>query len=231
MRISCILCSYNRPTMILDALDSILSQTHQDYEVIIVDDSDLFDIHATVSKYPFPKVTVLHNAVSEAEVARQNRLAINCNAGLRAAKGDLVCFLGDDDYYYKDWFRSAAHHFTSHPDISAAFGKLSYHVGSECCFPEDREEVRFFPYPVIDPFRKLDHNQVIHRRFDPAFVWNECADRANMDSPDGFYWREIARHYVFHPIPRFAAVKRIHRKNLQRILDTHRAGKEGRLRE
>lgn len=231
VKISCILCSYNRPRMVQDALQSVSSQNYDRYELIVIDDSDAFDIHEAVSRFAFPKVTIVHNSATEAQIAGQNRLAMNCNAGLRIATGDLVCFLGDDDYYYPDWFRTAAKHFEAHSHIQAAFGKLCYHFGNDMAFPEPPRETRFFPEPVRDPFRILDHNQVMHRRFTPPYVWNECADRASMDSPDGFYWREIARHHVFHPIHEWAAVKRIHTTNLQRILDAHRAGNGGRMRE
>ncbi len=231
MKITCILSSYNRPRMVRDALKSISDQTHRDYEVIVVDDSDQFDIRPVVEEFGFADFSVIHNSVSPQDVARQNRVAINCNAGLRKATGDLICYLCDDDYYYSDWFKEAAAYFTSNPGITVAFGKLSYHHGTDMLFSYDRENVRFFPHPVREPFHQLDHNQVMHRRFSAPIFWDESPEWAAINSPDGYFWNRLASQYLFFPIDAYAAVKRIHSLNLQRIIDVHRAGKARPLRE
>ena len=165
MRVSCILTSYNRPRMIRDALDSVARQTHPDYELIVVDDSDAFDIHEMVRAFRFPAVRVIRNAPRAEAVRTQNRLPMNCNIGLKHASGDLVCYLCDDDFYYPEWFEQASLFFSARPEVSVAFGKLSIHRGTDAVFPYERGRTHFFDHPIDDPFYRLDHNQVMASPF------------------------------------------------------------------
>ena len=231
MKISCILTSYNRPRMIHDALRSVAEQSHHDYQLIVIDDSDGFDIREAVNGYSFQELALVHNAVTHYDVVSQNRISINCNTGLDLALGELICYLCDDDYYYPNWFSDASRFFEEHPEVMIGFGKLSYHSGSDAAFSYDREGVRFFGHPISDPFYVLDHNQVIHRRFPTSPRWNESTERVVIDAPDAFFWRELSKNHLFYPIDAYAVVKRLHGKNLQSILDLHRAGKVMGLRE
>jgi len=54
---------------------------------------------------------------------------------------------------------------------------------------------------------------VIHRRFPTPYSWPESFK--TVKNPDAHYFRAIAQHHPFHPIDIYAAVKRLHSKNLQ----------------
>jgi spore maturation protein CgeD len=228
MKVSCILTSYNRPRLVQQALASVAEQTHRDFELIVVDESTVFDIAKVMPSFSFPEVHLLRQKVDPQERARQNRLSININAGLRVTKGDLLCFLADDDFYYPGWFAAAVQFFSGHPGIHAGFGKLRYTSSQERVYPKNGE-VRFFDGPVADPYCRLDHNQIIHRRITPPILWPE--EIVHLTGPDGIYARGVAKHWPFHPIDSFAAVKRMHSKNLQQNADKYRAGKLEDLRE
>ncbi len=231
MKVSCILTSFNRPKWVRDALTSVATQTHQDIQLIVIDESDEFSIHEVLRDYDFPEFVVRTSRRTPGERASRNCLSENCNAGLSAVKGDLVCFLADDDYLYPNWFERAVAFFLANP-VNAAYGKLVYSYSAAMEFPKnpDASVVRFYPEPVREPFGKLDHNQVIHRRFTPAYQWPLGA--ATVGGPDAFYFREIANGgHVFHPIDTFAAVKRIHRKGLMESQQIYLGGGMEGLRE
>jgi hypothetical protein len=67
---------------------------------------------------------------------------------------------------------------------------------------------------VTKPFERLDHNQVIHRRFRPFIRWPESF--ATVTNPDAHYFVALAEQHPFYPIDAYAAIKRIHDKNLQK---------------
>jgi spore maturation protein CgeD len=230
MDVSCILTSYNRPRMIRDALNSVARQTHPHYELIIVDDSDSFDVDEVVREFGFPAVRVIRHAPGAEDIRTQNRLPMNCNVGLEHASGDLISYLCDDDYFYPEWVEKAACFFSAHPEVSVAFGKLSIHRGTDAFFPYEQGRTLFYDHPIADPFYRLDHNQVMHRHFGARFRWNESMDREVLDAPDAVFWRSLAKAYLFHPLDAFAAVKRMHSKNLQKILDAHLDGSATGLR-
>lgn len=228
MKVTCILTSYNRPTLVRQSIASIAAQTHQDYELIVVDESTVFDIEPVLAEFKLGSVTLIRQSVTAEQRKSQNRLSVNVNAALRVAKGDLVCFLADDDYYFLEWFERAVVYFRANPSIGAAYGKLVHSHSMEMVFPGDGK-TRFPGTTVSDPYCVLDHNQMIHRRIDPPVLWPE--DISSLTAPDGLYGREVGKRWAFHPIDAFAAVKRLHGKNLQQNADKYRAGKLEETRE
>ncbi len=217
LKITCILTSYNRPRMIRQALKSVADQTYKNYELLIFDDSNAFKIWDAVAEFQFPSVQIHHTNLTAEERRARGRLGVNCNIGLHIAQGDLICFLCDDDYYYPDWFYKAAWFFESNHDKRVAFGALSYSKSEDMVFPIHGFGI-WHEGVVVDPANRLDHNQVIHRRFDPAFRWPE--DFHSSVSPDASYFSAIAAAgHNFHPIQTYAVVKRQHSKNLQNTLE------------
>lgn len=226
MKVTCILTSYNRPQWIRHSLKSLQDQSHKDYEVIVVDESNLFDIHSTVKEFSFPQVKVHHFKVTKEQRRSQCRIGVNLNFALPLAKGDLVCFLCDDDYYYPGWFESAARHFDQHPEQNVGYGILRHSSSREMVFPETGATL-FYNAVLKDPI--LDHNQVIYRRFPIPYKWPEEA--CYMNAPDGVHFNRIAKDHLFYPINAFAVIKRSHPKCLQRSIGSIVDGSAEDLRE
>lgn len=84
--LSIIIPSYNRPHFLPRAVKSALGQTIEEVEVIVVDDGS--DEPVTLAEHPRLKVIRLSQNSGNA-VAR--------NVGLKAAKGQYVTYLDDDD--------------------------------------------------------------------------------------------------------------------------------------
>lgn len=187
------------------------------------DDSTIFKIQEVIGKFTFPTVKVVHTNVSPQQRKSENRLGVNCNAGLKAATGEIVTYLCDDDYYFPGWFKACSEFFSKPENIDkdAAFGILMYSKELQMTFPTTGER-RFFDVPVRKPSGTLDHNQVVHRRFKHPFRWPTGME--NITVTDGMYFNEIAKSgRLFYPIPEYAAVKRRHPKNLQ--VTVHHLGK------
>lgn len=234
MKISCILTSFNRPVLVRQALQSLADQSHRDFELLVVDDSDKFDIEKVLKDFDLPDVKIAHFDVTPEDRRKKNRLSMNINAGLEVAAGDLVTALCDDDYYYPGWFANASDFFEARPDVTVGFGKVVCSRSLEMAWPEPREArwhedgaVLWSKDVVTVPF--FDHTQVIHRRLTPPVTWPE--DIESLIAPDSVYFRALAERYPFHPIDAFAVVKRIHGKNLQQTFGEFMHAKEDGLRE
>lgn len=96
MKFSIILPIYNVEKYLRPCIDSILSQTYKDYEIILVDDGSK-DLSGHIcdeygEKYAYVKV--LHKPNGGLSDAR--------NYGLSYAKGDYVFFIDSDDYLIDD---------------------------------------------------------------------------------------------------------------------------------
>ena len=90
--VSIITPTYNCGAFIADSIDSVLAQTYQNWEMLIVDDCSSDDTRSIVARYKDPRIKYLcleHN--SGAAVAR--------NTALRMAKGRWIAFLDSDDLW------------------------------------------------------------------------------------------------------------------------------------
>lgn len=97
MKLSYIVPVYNVEKYIKECVDSILAQTFDDYEVILVDDESPDGCPRICDEYAerFPNIIkVIHQ--------KNKGLAGARNSGLEKAKGDYVCFFDSDDYFIGD---------------------------------------------------------------------------------------------------------------------------------
>jgi len=88
--VSVVIPTYDRADVLRRAVDSALAQTHDDLELVVVDDGSTDDTEAVVRGYEDDRVRyVAHETNRGANVAR--------NTGIEAARGEYVAFLDSDD--------------------------------------------------------------------------------------------------------------------------------------
>lgn len=85
---------YNAQEYLKQCLDSVLSQTLKEIQVICIDDGSTDGSYNILKDYKlkYENIMVLQQENKGAGVAR--------NQGIRCAEGEYVCFLDSDDYYY-----------------------------------------------------------------------------------------------------------------------------------
>jgi len=119
-KVSVIITTYNRARYICEAIDSVLSQTYYDYEIIIVDDGSRGGPHEILEEYTKKysgKVTYVYQVNKGISGAR--------NAGIRRAKGEFVAFLDDDDVADKDWLEQIINGFLGKEVVACTPKNLS----------------------------------------------------------------------------------------------------------
>ena len=90
--VSIIMPTYNRAYIIERAIVSVIHQTYEDWELIIVDDASKDNTKEIVKKYISNKILYFIN--SENKGSNESR-----NIGLRSAKGEYIAFLDSDNYW------------------------------------------------------------------------------------------------------------------------------------
>jgi len=88
--VSVVIPAYNSERFVDEAIESVLRQSHQRIEVIVVDDGSTDGTAARVRAYG-DRVRYFHQANAGAGTAR--------NRGLALATGDYIAFLDDDDVW------------------------------------------------------------------------------------------------------------------------------------
>jgi len=89
MRFSVVIPLFNKAPQIKRAIDSVLNQTYQEYEIIVVNDGSTDGGETLVEKYQEPKIRVIYQINSGVSAAR--------NKGIHESKGEFIAFLDADD--------------------------------------------------------------------------------------------------------------------------------------
>jgi len=121
LKISAVICSYNRARFILNAVDSIFRQDLDKsmYEVIVVDNNSMDNTLELLSDYKkrhpdynFRFYTEPNQGVAYA----RTRCA-------KEAKGEIVAYLDDDSTAQPGWLKDIAEFFDRHPDVYSIGGE------------------------------------------------------------------------------------------------------------
>ena len=117
--ISVIIPVYGVEQYLPKCVDSVLGQTYRDLEVILVDDGSPDDCPALCDAYKKkdPRVRVIHKPNGGLSDAR--------NAGLDAARGDIIGFVDSDDWIAPDMYESLYAALLEH-DADIAVCNFSY---------------------------------------------------------------------------------------------------------
>ena len=118
-KVSIIIPCFNIEKYISDCLDSILKQTHQEYEIILID-SSTDSTPEIIEKYRkrFPeRIKYFYQKPTGPSHAR--------NFGISVSSGDFICFLDSDDMLYENSLEKRLMRFEKDDELSLVFTNAS----------------------------------------------------------------------------------------------------------
>ena len=115
--ISVIIPNYNHSLYLDERINSVLNQSYDNYEVIILDDKSSDNSVEVINKYKeHPKVTqIIINEVNSGSAF------IQWHRGFSAAKGDLIWIAESDDTCEPNLLEKLVREFELHSDLSLSF--------------------------------------------------------------------------------------------------------------
>ena len=124
-KISIIVPVYNVEKYITECIDSILAQTHKDWELILVDDGSIDNSGKICDEYAIKdsRIKVIHKENGGLSSAR--------NAGLDVAKGEYITFSDSDDFISFDTIEENIKIFKSNSNIDIVQYPVYYKYGSK----------------------------------------------------------------------------------------------------
>lgn len=138
-RVSVIIPTFNCSRYICGAIQSVLNQTYNDYEIIVMDDGSTDDTRKVLEQFK-NKMTYFYQKNKGVSSAR--------NEAIKLSQGDLIAFLDCDDRWLPSKLATQVKYMIDNPDVAM--------IHSNVAFVTDNYVMR----------ERLDHIVKRHKGFD-----------------------------------------------------------------
>ena len=118
--VSIIIPCYNYGNFLMDAVNSVCSQTYTRWECIIVDDGSTDDSGSIAQGLAKENNQVYYY------YKKNGGLSSTRNYGIHLAKGEYICFLDADDLFDKEKLEKQVYCFEQNPSAGIVYGKAGF---------------------------------------------------------------------------------------------------------
>jgi len=120
--VSIITVCFNSEKYLEQTIQSVINQTYDNIEYIIIDGGSTDNTLNTIKKYD----NKIAYWISEPDKGMYDAI----NKGIRLMNGDIWACLNSDDQYYLDTLEKIVFNFNKNPDIDIVFGNLDFVTGN-----------------------------------------------------------------------------------------------------
>jgi glycosyltransferase involved in cell wall biosynthesis len=203
--ISVVIPTYNRAYIVGRAIQSILNQTYQDFEIIVVDDGSTDNTEEVVKGFGDDRLRYTrHKENSGASAAPRN-------TGIQMARGEYVAFLSSDDEWLPQMLEKQINKFESlSPDVGVVYCGYA-------CIVEKTGEILSESVPTVrgDVFRSMIEESMTLGDLTPL-IRKECFEKAGIfdtEFSSAELWDlliRISKYYKFDFVPEILCKYYIH---------------------
>jgi glycosyltransferase involved in cell wall biosynthesis len=195
-RVSVLMPTYNQAAFIRRALASLLAQSLEDWELVVVDDGSTDETPAVLARY------AADSRVRLTRLERNGGLGAALNRATALARGRYLAYLPSDDLYYPDHLLRLADLLDRRPEVGLAYGGVRWGAGSEAPSPRGagvvgREAEALAEEPRVTKDEPLPSGnilalvQVMHRRdWEAVLRWTERGELVS-DTLEADFWRAM----------------------------------------
>lgn len=117
--VSVVMPSYNHEKFVAQAIESVLSQSFNDFEFLISDDGSKDGTQAVIGRFADPRIKFLANPVNRGACVVHNEL-------LDLAQGKYIALINSDDMWRPGKLASQVAYLEANPNVSGHFGRAAY---------------------------------------------------------------------------------------------------------
>jgi len=193
--VSIILPTYNREDYLCRSIASVLNQTFDNFELVIVDDASTDNSAATIATFNDQRIVYLKHEQNRGGSAARN-------TGIKAARGELIAFQDSDDEWLPE---KLAKQMAALADAPAAVGVV--YTGF-MRFSGDKKE--YIPGPTVQVKDGDIHLELLKQNFvttQAVLVKKECFQMAGMFDEtfprfqDWELFLRISKYFEFRYVP------------------------------
>ncbi len=214
--VSVIIPTYNRAHMVGRAIQSVLDQTYQDFELIVVDDASTDNTEEVVKSFNDERLRYIrHNENSGSSVAPRN-------TGIEIARGEYIAFLDSDDEWLPQKLEKQIDKFNSvSPDVGLVY----------CGYAGVSKRTGETLFKVMNAKRGDVFRLIVERNIvggPTVLIRRECFqktglfDKGFLSFQDWDMWIRIAKYYKVDFVPEILVKYCVHGTqnivNLERII-------------
>lgn len=209
--VSVILPVFNAAPYLAEAIQSILVQTYENFELVIVDDASDDESGSIIGSFSDSRIVRLSNEVNKG-------LSFSLNRGMRHARGAFLARMDADDISLPDRFARQVDYLQKHPDVAVCGAWMeTFGTGGETVWkvPEHHDVIAsrlVFESALCHP------TVMLHRRLfvDAGLEYAEELQLAQ----DFELWSRCFRSLRFANIPEVLLRYRLHDHNLDSARQT-----------
>lgn len=207
--VSIIIPTYNRADLIGETLQSVLGQTYQSFEIIVVDDGSRDGTEKVVAALGDPRIRYFWKTNSGLP-------APNRNVAIRMSRGRYIAFLDSDDLWLPEKLAIQIQWMEAHPNVGLTCTNALGFDGTKPAWRLNK----------ISLVRRRTLSDLLQENFIAnltVVVRRECLDRVGLFNEDPQLraledyelWIRIAACYPFAYLPSVTARYRVHERNLE----------------
>lgn len=118
-KVSVLLPAYNAEKYLPEAIESILKQSYQDFELLVVDDCSTDSTWQVIQKY-----ANLDSRVVAIQNQKNLKLSGSLNVAIAHANGDYLARMDADDWSYPDRFQKQVTYMDANPEVGIVGGSM-----------------------------------------------------------------------------------------------------------
>lgn len=201
--ISVIIPTYNRATLLPEAIQSVLTQTYRDFELLIIDDGSTDNTRQVIETFQDERIRYIYRT--------NGGISAALNTGIRAAQGQFMARLDSDDYWLPSLLEQEVNILITHPDIHIVYTQAqSIDKHGQLLTSRIGRPERYPGQPLksilCGDFRCSITSLIRMECFKQVGMFDETL-KGNEDWEIGI---RLARHYRFYFIPQVLAHYRSH---------------------
>ena len=205
-KVSVIIPTYNRDNYLYSAIKSVLNQTFEDFEIIIVDDASTDNTRQVVDKFDDKRIRYIRHKENKGGSAARN-------TGIKRSKGKFIAFLDDDDMWMPSKLEKQLDLINKNLEIGAVYTRT--------CIINKSDKIIWFKSPSLRGNIFLD---ILKKNYvgscSKVLVRKECFNRIGLfdenlpAGQDWDMWIRLAKHHQFDYVNEPLVLYRVHEKRI-----------------
>jgi glycosyltransferase involved in cell wall biosynthesis len=206
--VTVVIPTYNRANLIARSIKSVLSQTYQDFELVVVDDSSTDNTKEVVTSFNDERVRYIRHEQNRGEAAARN-------TGIKVARGEYIACQDSDDEWLPEKLAKQVQAFENcPPDIGVVYTGF---------WKIENNEKTYIPFSWVNQKEGDIHRELLKGNFigSPAtLIKKECFKKVGMFDEKLFHlvdwelWLRISKYYHFEYIDKPLVIAHYHSDNV-----------------